>query len=1192
MSRHECAAFGEFDSVIHPYTEITQSPSLPVERDTQELMLTLEANQVPEPKQVKHWTNVVGCAASRFLTKLVKSQDSPVVLVANSPENVRHFEAELQYFDPTLDVLVVPDHETLPYDTYSPPTSLVSERIRTLYNLPFLKQGVIIVPIRTIMQYFSPKDYISRRSLSLGVNERFNLKEQAETLTERGYRRVDVVYSQGEFTVRGSLLDLFPIGSTNPVRIDTFDDEIETLRYFDIESQLTIEKVNRIDILPTKEYQIDEEGIRRFRTKWLEHFDVDVRYCPIYQDVSEGISPEGVECFMPLFFDETSTFFDYLPQNSLFVLDDDIESEGAKFWEEIETRYESLRHDISRPLLPPHEVFIRLDQVQQSWNSHARIQLHQDDKPQRHCFNIKSRQIADVTADRRSKRPLQQLSQHLRQTDQRTLFVAESNGRREFLSDFLTKGEIPLKTFDSFGTFEASDATIGISVSSVERSCQFHDIQIISELDLFDSHSAAVSVRDRKKTIDPSLIIRNLFEIEAGTAVVHVDYGIGIYRGLELLQIDGIPVELVTLEYAKGDVLRIPVTSLHLLNRYIGGEESEIKTDRLGSDRWRKVKERAAKRVHDVGAELLNMLARREMSQSFAFKNPDSEFDEFCNQCSFQLTEDQQLAVESIIRDLNLTRAMDRMVCGDVGFGKTEVAMRAAFHVAQQGKQVLVLVPTTVLARQHYESFQDRFADWPVEIDHLTRHRTSKERSLIMEKLAAGSIDILIGTHQLLNPSIEYKDLGLLVVDEEHRFGVRHKERIRQLKAQIDLLTLTATPIPRTLNMTLEGLRDLSLIETPPARRLSIRTFVVNHDWFQIRDAIHREIDRGGQVYYLHNQVRTIHQTKDEIEKLVPHARVLVAHGQMAKAEIENAMLSFYHRQANVLVSTTIIESGIDVPNANTIIIERADKLGLAQLHQIRGRVGRSHHQAYAYLTTPQDAALTSDSERRLDAIAQADELGAGFKLAMADLEIRGAGELLGQAQSGEIEDIGYELYMRMLEETVESMKSNRVPDLDKPFKLGHEVDLSLPALIPHAYLPDVKARLILYKRIANAFTKLEIDHLMAECIDRFGTLPEELQNLFRITKIKLDAIERGVGTIRLSGNRGLIEFVDPDRFDLGNLLRLIQNPENTETYDITDSGRKLRLTHNIRDFEDRITFIEDFLHRIKLEESLVVMAS
>ena len=1139
------------------------------------------STQLPGDKQVIQWTNVQGCAGSRNLASLTSQVDSLIVLVVNSSENVRHFESELKFFAPDVDVRVVPDHETLPYDTYSPPTSLLAERIRTLYDLPLLTKGIVIVPVRTMMQRLAPPEFISQRSLSIAVNDHFDLHQRAEILSKQGYHRVDVVYSQGEFAVRGSIMDLYPIGSTKPVRIDTFDDQIESLRTFDPESQRTIEKTNRIDVLPTKEFQLDEVGIKRFRTKWLDNFDVDVRYCPTYQDVSAGISPEGVECYLPLFFDQPATFFDYLPNKVLFALDDEIEYHGTEFWQEITQRFESHRFDPGRPLLKPEQVFLHLDDVRHQWNQFPRIQLNSHDETHKHGIRLESHTLPDLTANRRAKTPLKKLADHIERSSLRTIFVAESNGRREFLTDFLRQSNISVDTFESFEEFEQSDSEIGISVCGIERSCSFDGIQLISELDLFDTHNTAVRVGDRKKTVDPSLVIRNLFEIEEGASVVHVDFGIGVYRGLELLEVDGIAVELVSLEYAKGDFLRIPVTSLHLLNRYIGAEGEDFKKDRLGSDRWQKVKERAARRVHDVGAELLSLLARREMSQSFTFDSPDDDFSQFCNQCNFQLTEDQQLAVESILDDLGRSRSMDRMVCGDVGFGKTEVAMRAAFHVAQHSKQVLVLVPTTVLARQHYETFQDRFADWPIEVDFLTRHRTAKERTDIIDKLESGRLDILIGTHQLLNKSVRCKDLGLLIVDEEHRFGVHDKERIRQLKAEVDLLTLTATPIPRTLNMTLEGLRDLSLIETPPARRLSIRTFVVNHDWNQIKDAIHRELDRGGQVYYLHNQVRTIFQTKEQIQQLVPQARVIVAHGQMGKAEIESAMMSFYHRQTNVLVSTTIIESGIDVPNANTIIIERADQLGLAQLHQIRGRVGRSHHQAYAYLTTPYEVALTASSERRLKAIAEADELGAGFKLAMADLEIRGAGELLGEAQSGEIEDIGYELYMRMLEQTVEAMKSNRVPDLDEPFKLGHDVDLAVPALIPGDYLPDVKARLIMYKRIASAFTKLEVNHLMAECIDRFGDLPYELNNLFRLTKIKLDAIERGVGTIRLTASSGLIGFVDPSRFELTKVIEIVQDSNEDHQYELADSGKQLRIRHRIRDFDERITFVETFLQHI-----------
>lgn len=1137
----------------------------------------------PRAGHVRKWINVHGCAGSRYIAELVADAAGLTVVVANNSENARKYEAELAFFAPEVSIRTFPDYETLPYDRFSPPLSLISERLMTLYQLPSLRNGILIVPIRTIMQRMVPPDYVQSRSFVLSVGDRFNFDEQTTRFLQNGYRRVDTVYEPGEFSIRGSLMDVFPMGMTRPLRIDTFDDDVDSMRYFGIDTQLTTERTENVSILPAHEYRLDDEGVTKFRHAWHASFDEDVRYCPDYQDVSAGVAPDGIECYLPLFFDETATFFDYLTEDVQFVFDDHVQEHGDSFWQEIERRYESFRFDPKRPLLPPTRLYIRVDETRSHWNKYSRIQIVTDDSSQRNVDVIESESLPNLVVNRRSQHPLLRLQDHLSDSRRRTLFVAETNGRREFLTDFLAKSDIVPTPVESFRAFQDSANQIGVAVAPIDRSCAFADVELICEGDLFDSHSAAVTVRARKSAIDPNLVIRNLFEIDIGTPVVHIDHGVGIYRGLTSLAIENIENEFVTLEYAKGDLLRIPVTSLHLITRYVGVDEDDLRVDHLGTDRWHKVRERAERKVHDVAAELLSMFARRELNQSYAYDQTDVDFVRFCDQCEFQLTDDQLIAVDAIIDDLIAERAMDRMVCGDVGFGKTEVAMRAAFHVASQGKQVFLLVPTTVLARQHFETFEDRFADWPFDIDYLTRHRTTKERDDILARIEDGRLDITIGTHHLLNPSVLPKDLGLLIVDEEHRFGVRDKERLRQLKANVDLLTLTATPIPRTLNMTLEGLRDLSLIETPPAARLAIRTFIAEHDWSQIEDAVTRELDRGGQVYYLHNRIDSIFSVADTIRELIPEARVLVAHGAMPKLQIEQAMSDFYHRRGNVLVCTTIIESGIDVPNANTIVIERADTLGLAQLHQIRGRVGRSHHQAYAYLTTAPELALTSKAKRRLEAIAQADELGAGFKLALEDMQIRGAGELLGQEQSGEIMDVGYDFYVRMLEETIEAMKSDRVPDLDKPFELGHDVDLKVATLIPSDYLPDVKARLILYKRISNAISKLEIDHLMAECVDRFGPIPDVMTNLFRVTKIKLDAVERGVGTIRLSRGGGLIEFIDHELFDIAKLLNRVQGLNPRETYELVDSGKKLKIRHTYHDAEERMTFIEGFLQAIAL---------
>ena len=1139
--------------------------------------------EIPMPTQTHRLTGVHGCAASRYVASLAEKSTRIIVLVAKDAEAARQYEEELQFFSPNTLITTFPDYETLPYDRYSPPPSLVSERLKALYHLPTMNTGVLVVPIRTILQRLVPTNYVQSQSFVLSVGDRFDIQERRIGLQHAGYRQVDTVYEPGEYTVRGAIVDLYPLGTEHPIRIETFDDEVESLRFFNVETQVSTQKVDEISILPASEIRIEPEGIKQFRNAWHDHFDEDVRYCTDYQDISNGVVPDGIECYLPLFFENTATLFDYLSTDSIFVIDEGARTAGDSFWEEIGARFESLKYDPQRPLLPPQELYIRVEEASELWNKCSKYEIVSDDSSKKYAIDLQCQAMPNIEANRRSSTPLARLQEHMGSNHCRTLFVAETEGRREFLSDFLSKSGITPIHLHSLQAFKDGLAQTGLVVAPIERSCRFSDFDLICESDIFATHSSAVAIRSRKKVIDPSLVIRNLFEIEDGTPVVHIDHGVGIYRGLATIDVHGIANEFLTLEYANGDLLRIPVTNLHLITRYVGADEESIKIDRLGSDRWQKVKNRAERRVQDVAAELLSMFARRELSKSHAFTTTDSEYEIFCDQCEFQLTEDQMNAVDAILSDLSSTKSMDRMVCGDVGFGKTEVAMRAAFHVAIQGKQVMLLVPTTVLARQHFETFSDRFADWPINIDFLSRHRTAKDRNDIIERIGNGSLDVIIGTHQLLNQDIHPHDLGLLIVDEEHRFGVRAKERLRQMQVNVNLLTLTATPIPRTLNLTLEGLRDLSLIETAPEKRLAIRTFVSPHDWQQIKDAIVRELDRGGQVYYLHNRIQSIDGVAQKINELVPSARVLVAHGAMPKATIEHAMSEFYHRRANVLVCTTIIESGIDVPNANTIIIERADTLGLAQLHQIRGRVGRSHHQAYAYLTTVPELAMTTTGKRRLEAITQADELGAGFKLALEDMQIRGAGELLGQQQSGEIMDVGYDFYIRMLEETIEAMKSNRVPDLDKPFQLGHDIDLRIPAMIPHDYLPDVKARLIFYKRISNAFTKLEVDHLMAEAVDRFGALPDALQNLFRITKIKLDAVERGISTVRISDVAGTIEFVDPTLIDVTKLLVRIQNPSAREKFELTNASKSIKIRHTYRDAESRIAFIEEFMQAITL---------
>ena len=1138
--------------------------------------------KIPEKAQVHRWVNAYGCASTKKFADLAVSNDRLWLLVARDSEQVRIIENEVRFFRPELDVLVFPDHETLPYDSFSPQIDLISDRLFALHQLPSKQNGVVILSIRTLMERLPPIDYVRSRTFLLNVGDVFEVHDHRDRLLSAGYRSVSTVYEHGEFASRGSIFDIFPIGSRRPIRIELFDNVIESLRHFDTETQQTIEKTDSFRLLPAKEFPLDADGISHFRNAWHHEFNVDVRRCQDYQDVSSGIAPQGVECYLPLFFDKTATIFDFLTVDPVVFMDADVDVAADEFWREIVARHENLGSHPERPLLAPSRVFVEFAELQHAFNQWSRIQIS-NDASVRHAIDLGSKELPKLETNRKSTKPVQRLSEYLDTLEGKALICAETPGRREFLLDFFGRSNIAPTTFTTFQEFVESDHKIGLITVFIERGCEVDQIAFISEMQLFETHSASVKSRERKRTVDPDLVLRSLTEIEIGAPVTHIEHGIGRYRGLEQVNVGAYPMEFMSLEYANNDKLYVPVTSLHLISRYVGADEEHAPLHRLGSEQWKKSKAQAVKKIHDVAAELLNMYARRELNQSYQYPSHDTDFQLFCDQCSFELTEDQETAVSDVLEDMTNVRAMDRLVCGDVGFGKTEVAMRAAFHAVQSGKQVAVLVPTTLLARQHFDTFTDRFAAWPMTIEVLSRLRTKKDADRILERLESGSIDILIGTHQLLSEGVKFHDLGLLVVDEEHRFGVRHKERIRQFRVNVDLLTLTATPIPRTLNMALEGVRDLSIIGTPPAKRLSIKTFVAPMNDVLIQDAITRELDRGGQVYFLHNRVRTIVDCAEHLQQLVPNARVGVVHGELNKPILESVMSDFYHRHCNLLICTTIIESGIDIPNANTIIIDRADKFGLAQLHQLRGRVGRSHKQAYAYLMTPYESLMTRDAGLRLEAIEAADELGAGFTLALHDLEIRGAGEILGEEQSGQIEDIGFSLYMQMLEETVDAMRSNRVPDLDKPFDLVHQVEFGVPTLIPSEYLPDVSTRLILYRRIANAGTNFELDQLHVEIIDRFGRLPDAVTNLFRVSRIKLMAAEVGVRSIDVTHDHATIALVDTSKFDAAKLLATIQ--QSTERFQMKDNST-LVLNHDFDECDDRFLVIEEFLNSIRLNPS------
>jgi len=1128
-----------------------------------------------KPGDRMRWGNLYGSAASLAVAKASANSRQLTVLVCNDTASALRYEQELTFYGEDLEILHFPDWETLPYDNFSPHQDIISERLTTLHRLSQVQQGILVVPISTLMHQLLPREYLQAHSLVIKIGQHLDSGEMRRTLQTNGYRCVDTVFEHGEFALRGSIMDIFPMGSKLPFRIDLLDDEIDTLRTFDPESQRTVEQVKEINLLPAKEFPLDENGIRSFRNRWHEYFDVDHRQCPTYQDVSNGIAPAGIEYYLPLFFDHTNTLFDFLPDNCLLVTTEGLEGAADQFWRDLHSRYEDRNIDVQRPLLPPHHLFIPSERLFASIKHYPRVILHRENlesKPGNTNFICQQPQFLSI--ENKSDNPLSEVQKLITETSSRVLFCAESAGRRETLLDLLHRHKINTTTVEGWQQFVDSDVSLAITVGPLESGLNLEQITVIAEPQLFGQR--VMQTRRRRKSQDNSeAIIKNFTELRIGAPVVHMDHGVGRYRGLQEIGIEGQDTEFLTLEYADGAKLYVPVSSLHLISRYSGADEDQAPLHRLGSDQWQKAKRKAAEKIRDVAAELLDIYARRAARPGQSLDIPEQSYEAFAAGFPFEETPDQESAIKAVIEDLNSASATDRLVCGDVGFGKTEVAMRAAFITVHNSKQVAILVPTTLLAQQHFESFKDRFADWPVSIDVLSRFRSSAEQEDILSRVAAGKIDILIGTHKLLQKDVKYHDLGLLIIDEEHRFGVRQKEQLKSLRSEVDILTLTATPIPRTLNMAISGMRDLSIIATPPARRLSVKTFVRQSDNAIIKEAILREILRGGQVYYLHNEVKSIEKTARELQELIPEIRIGIGHGQMPERQLEQVMSDFYHKRFNLLLCTTIIETGIDVPSANTILIDRADKFGLAQLHQLRGRVGRSHHQAYAYMLTPDPKSITKDAEKRLEAIAQSAELGSGFTLATHDLEIRGAGELLGDGQSGQIHNIGFTLYMEMLERAVKAIKEGKEINIEQALDPASDVNMRLPALIPDDYLPDVHTRLILYKRIANAENDNDLRELQVEMIDRFGLLPDPVKNLFRATALKLRAQAIGITKVEASINGGRLEFSDDTRVEPIALVKLVQTKPST--YQLA-GATALKFNEDLEEVEQRFQFVDNLL--------------
>ncbi|MHC0017319.1 transcription-repair coupling factor [Acinetobacter pittii] len=1129
----------------------------------------------------KRWVgSLLGSSAALLFKEIAVQDSSLLVVVARNNQHVAQLESELEFYG--IKPTIFPDWEILPYDRLSPHQDIVSERLAILSNMP--QKGVLLVSASTLAQRVAPYSWVLGEHFDIRVGQKFDLEQQKLRLVQAGYHLVDTVYDHGEFAVRGSIMDIFASGQDAPIRIDLFDDEIDTLKFFDPETQRTTTTLKSFTVLPAKEFPL-KEARSIFRDRYSELFPTaNPKKNPIYQDVLDGIASPGIEFYLPLFFDKTymqsqSTLTTYFPKNCIVITNNDIDTDLTSFWKEVFRRYEDRRHNADQPILPPDELFIAPNNLLSALNQFPRMLVSTEAVEEKAgALNLKVEQPPKLPVDPKKDKPFAVVKKYIDEANHPVLLVAESAGRRESLRDGLraSLGDIP--SVDSFEQFQKSQFAIAITNAPLDRGLLLTDqLSVISENQLYE-HRVVQRRRKRQQEVSEEFLIRSLTELSIGAPVVHIDHGVGRYAGLITLAIEGQDYEFLQLDYAEEAKVYVPVTNLHLISRYSGGDPDLAPLHKIGTDAWSKAKRKALEQIHDVAAELLHIQARRQSKPGFGFEVDQSLYMQFASGFAYEETLDQANAIEATLYDMQQAKPMDRLVCGDVGFGKTEVAMRAAFVAVQNGKQVAVLVPTTLLAQQHYESFKDRFADWPVRIEVLSRFGSNKTHTKNIEDLAEGKVDIVVGTHKLLQENVQFKDLGLMVVDEEHRFGVRDKERIKALRADVDMLTLTATPIPRTLNMAFSGMRDLSIIATPPARRLAVKTFVQEHTEASIKEAILRELLRGGQVYFLHNEVDTIERAAENIRVLVPEARVAVAHGQMRERELEQVMQQFYHKEYNVLVCSTIIETGIDVPNANTILIERADKLGLAQLHQLRGRVGRSHHQAYAYLLVPSIKHLKGDAEKRLDAIQRASTLGAGFMLATEDLEIRGAGELLGEQQSGSMQAIGYSLYMEMLEKATKAIQQGKTPNFDAPLSLTAEINLHIPALIPDEYLGDVHQRLLFYKRISNTDTQEKLDNIRMELIDRFGVPPQSVKHLFSVHQIRLKAEQLGITKIDINTQGGNIEFSPDTPVQAISIIQLMQKHP---TYYRMEGGQRLKVMVQLEEQEKRIQFINDLLAKL-----------
>ncbi len=1136
-----------------------------------------------------------GSADALLLAQLArrdKAARRPTAVVTASAADAQRLLEEIAFFAPDVRCALFPDWETLPYDTFSPHQDLISERLATLWRISQRNRetgaDLVLVPATTALYRLAPPSFLAAYTFHFKVRQKLDEARLKAQLTLAGYSHVSQVVSPGEYAVRGSLIDLYPMGSPVPYRVDLFDDEIDSIRTFDPDTQRSLYPVPEARLLPGREFPMDDDARARFRSRWRELLDGDPTKSRIYKDMGAGVATAGIEYYLPLFFDETATVFDYLGQDATLVLHGDLEGAFGHFWQDTKERYRLVQGDPERPTLPPPALFLSAEQFYARANDYAQLALR---APQADTAEIDSYQntwagLPPLTVVRGADDPLARLKQHLESTSHRVLIVAESEGRRESLLDFLRASALDPTRFDSLAEFEVSDEKVGLATAALMSGFSWLEqrIDFVTETELFAAGPVSRRRKKQEQVSDVEALIKDLSELNVGDPVVHSAHGVGRYRGLVNLDLGqkddaGEPQlqEFLHLEYAEKATLYVPVSQLQLIGRYTGVSADEAPLHKLGSGQWDKAKRKAAEQVRDSAAELLNIYARRALREGHAFRYSPHDYETFANDFGFEETPDQRAAIHAVIQDMISPRPMDRLVCGDVGFGKTEVALRAAFIAVTGGKQVALLAPTTLLAEQHYQTLTDRFGKWPVRIAEMSRFRSGKEITAAIKGLADGTIDIVVGTHKLLSQNTHFKNLGLLIIDEEHRFGVRHKEAMKALRAEVDVLTLTATPIPRTLGMALEGLRDLSVIATAPQRRLAIKTFVRTEGNGVIREAVLRELKRGGQVYFLHNEVETIENRRAKLEELLPEARIAVAHGQMPERQLESVMRDFIAQRYNLLLCSTIIETGIDVPTANTIVMSRADKFGLAQLHQLRGRVGRSHHQAYAYLMVPDIEGLTKQASQRLDAIQQMEELGSGFYLAMHDLEIRGAGEVLGENQSGNILEIGFQLYNEMLAEAVRSLKAGKEPDLLAPLSVTTDINLHAPALLPSDYCGDVHLRLSFYKKLASAKNTDQIDALLEELVDRFGKLPPQAQTLIDVHRLRV--IARPYGVVKVDAAPGVttITFKKDAPVDPLRIIEIIRKHRHIKLV----GNEKIRIERELLQPRDRAQMVRDVLRSL-----------